>query len=85
MTESREVTAAAAIEDRPSASLDQRAKVSRSAKELRDQVIVERYQAGESSEELGQDYGITSERVRQILQKHGVPRVGRQRRRAEST
>lgn len=36
--------------------------------------IVRRYQDGETMEAIGGDYGITRERVRQILERAGVPR-----------
>lgn len=47
-----------------------------SAAKGRDAIIAERYLAGETLQAIGDDYGITRERVRQILRNTGVPSLG---------
>lgn len=44
--------------------------------ECREQVYAQRYLAGETLQEIAADYGITRERVRQVLRQVGVPSLG---------
>lgn len=44
--------------------------------ERREWIFARRYLAGETLEEIATDYGITRERVRQVLRKIGVPSLG---------
>lgn len=45
----------------------------------RNVVIVDRYQSGETLEAIGNDYGLSRERIRQIIRKHGVATYNRNR------
>jgi hypothetical protein len=49
-------------------------KIELSLEECRERAIAARYKGGESLQQIGQSYGITRERVRQILDSIGVPR-----------
>jgi transposase-like protein len=44
--------------------------------EQRQWIFAERYLAGETLKQIGDDYGLTRERVRQVLRKIGVPSLG---------
>jgi len=44
--------------------------------ERREKLFAERYLAGETLQQIADDYGITRERVRQILRRAGVPSLG---------
>jgi hypothetical protein len=49
-------------------------KIELSLEECRERAIAARYKGGESLKQIGDSYGITRERVRQILDSIGVPR-----------
>jgi hypothetical protein len=44
--------------------------------ERREEIFAERYLAGETLQAIASDYGLTRERVRQVLRSHGVPSLG---------
>lgn len=51
-------------------------KIPLSKSEQRQWVFAERYLAGETLQQIADDYGLTRERVRQILRRIGVPSLG---------
>lgn len=44
--------------------------------ECREKIFARRYLAGETLKEIGDDYGISRERVRQVIRRNGVPSLG---------
>lgn len=43
---------------------------------FREDVMARRYRAGKTLQQIGDEFGLSRERVRQILRQHGVPSLG---------
>jgi transposase len=58
------------------AAVSETGSISLSKDECRERVFAERYLAGETLQEIGDAYGLTRERVRQVLRRIGVKSLG---------